>query len=114
MRIENPTPLQDLDFPINTEGRVEIYKTLGKPLYEALEMSELGTAFLKLRDVSKRNVDLIKAGVRYHIAKESGDPYYKFHTKVLTDPKDTTHRILIFSKKPWDEVVWEEVSSKLK
>jgi hypothetical protein len=113
MRIENPAPLQSLDFPINTEDRAEIYQQLGGPIYKALEQSRLGTATIQVSGLTKRSIELIRSGVRYHIIKDAGDPRYPLFTTILSNPKDRSQHVVVFSKKPWEEIVWGEVMSKL-
>ena len=109
MRIEAPISVDEFGFPFEAEDRSDIYKEMGILVFRKLEESKLGTTFVELSDLPKSNVELLRSGIRYHIVKKAATCLYEIYSRIITDPNDSKHHILIFSKKPWEEVIWEEI-----
>lgn len=108
MRIEAPVSVDEFGFPLEGQ-RTDLYSEVGSLIYRRLEESKLGTAFLELSGLPKKSAELVRSGVRNYIFKEAGTYLYEIHGKTVTDPNDNSHHILIFSKKPWEEIVWEGI-----
>lgn len=112
MRIEAPISVDELGFPIETEDRVDLYKEVASLIYKRLGESNLGAVFLELSDLPKKSVEVLRSGTRSYIVKKGGDGCLLYST-IITNPNDKLHHILLFSKEPWNEIIWKELKSKM-
>ena len=112
MRIEAPISVEELGFPIETKARVDLYKEAASLVYKKLEKGNLRAVFLELSDLPQKAAEVLRSGTRSYIVKKGGDGYLLYST-IITNPNDKLHHILLFSKEPWNEIVWKELKSKI-
>ena len=110
MKIESPQFI-DRFTSLNKNERADLYRDFANLIFQNMEADNgNGTAMVELFKLPKTTVNTICRGIRSHI-KSLSEPDYKYHYKILTDPKDKTklHHYLIFSKKPWEHFEWDVI-----
>ena len=117
MRIETPKLTGEFGF-LNTED-VDLYEEMAPAISDEIVKRNFGITFFELSDSSRDDVELLRLEV-YRIIKEENERgrnllrRYRLHSEIITSQQNGLHHILIFSKKPWREILWEEITSKVK